>query len=58
MNSTVEPSFKVVFWKKKILIGPVNSVQDPQKNAGHGIQTDTKSTQTVTHCSVEQSKVI
>ena len=36
MNSTVGPSFKVVFGKKKkkVLAGSVNSAQDSLKNAG------------------------
>ena len=34
MNSTMKPSFKVVFLEKKVLAGPVNSTRDPPKNAG------------------------
>ena len=33
MNSTVELSFKVIFARKKVIAGPVNSVRDPLKNA-------------------------
>ena len=52
MNSIIGPSFKVVFLKKKkkkVLVSPVNSIQDPLKNVGRtkrawlaAIQTYTK----------------
>ena len=33
MNITVRPNFKTIFMKKKILVGLVNSIRDPLKNA-------------------------